>query len=95
MNLDKTVYNVNTIRSRISSAKSSLITPRLYAENEAMKMQDRQAKMPFISEIYLKYGERCKRAGAMDFDNLLYRLYELWQKNPRYSKNIASAFTYW
>jgi DNA helicase II / ATP-dependent DNA helicase PcrA len=58
MNLDKTVYNVNTIRSRISSAKSSLITPRLYAENEELKMQDRQAKMPYISEIYLKYGER-------------------------------------
>ncbi|HOY17353.1 MAG TPA: 3'-5' exonuclease [Haliscomenobacter sp.] len=94
MNLDKTVYNVNTIRSRISSAKSSLITPRLYAENEAMKMQDRQAKMPFISEIYLKYGERCKRAGAMDFDDLLYRLYELWQKNPEVLDKYRKRFRY-
>ncbi|MBK9488910.1 MAG: UvrD-helicase domain-containing protein [Haliscomenobacter sp.] len=94
MNLDKTVYNVNTIRSRISSAKSSLITPRLYAENEAMKMQDRQSKMPFISEIYLKYGERCKRAGAMDFDDLLYRLYELWQKNPEVLDKYRKRFRY-
>ncbi|AEE49750.1 ATP-dependent helicase [Haliscomenobacter hydrossis] len=94
MNLDKTVYNVNTIRSRISSAKSSLITPRLYAENEAMKMQDRQAKMPFISDIYLKYGERCKRAGAMDFDDLLYRLYELWQKNPEVLDKYRKRFRY-
>lgn len=94
MNLDKTVYNVNTIRSRISSAKSSLITPRLYAENEELKMQDRQAKMPYISEIYLKYGERCKRAGAMDFDDLLYRLYELWQKNPDVLEKYRKRFKY-
>ena len=94
MNLDKTVYNVNTIRSRISSAKSSLITPRLYAENEELKMQDRQAKMPYISEIYLKYGERCKRAGAMDFDDLLYRLYELWQKNPEVLEKYRKRFKY-
>ncbi|WP_353481568.1 3'-5' exonuclease, partial [Haliscomenobacter sp.] len=94
MNLDKTVYNINTIRSRISSAKSSLITPRLYAENEELKMQDRQAKMPFISEIYLKYGERCKRAGAMDFDDLLYRLYELWQKNPDVLDKYRKRFRY-
>lgn len=94
MNLDKTVYNINTIRSRISSAKSSLITPRLYAENEELKMQDRQAKMPLISEIYLKYGERCKRAGAMDFDDLLYRLYELWQKNPDVLDKYRKRFRY-
>lgn len=82
MQLDKTVYNPNVIRSRISSAKSNLITPKLYADNEELRTQDRMAKRPHIHAIYAKYTARCKKAGAMDFDDLLYRLYELFQKNP-------------
>ncbi|MCB0633798.1 MAG: UvrD-helicase domain-containing protein, partial [Lewinella sp.] len=82
MNLDKNVYNANSIRSRISSAKSNLITPKLYAANEELLAQDRAAKVPHLAAIYQKYVMRCKRSGAMDFDDLLYRLYELLQKNP-------------
>lgn len=82
MNLDKSVYNVNTIRSRISSAKSNLIPPKSYALNEELRQQDRMAKRPHTHAIYEKYTARCKRSGAMDFDDLLYRLYELLHKNP-------------
>jgi DNA helicase-2/ATP-dependent DNA helicase PcrA len=82
LHLDPTVYNVNNVRSRISSAKSNLITPRKYAEDETLRLQDRQANMPQIYAIYEKYTARCKRSGAMDFDDLLYRLYELWHTNP-------------
>ncbi|GJM35065.1 MAG: DNA helicase [Saprospiraceae bacterium] len=82
MNLDKNAYNINTVRSRISSAKSNLITPKLYVDNEELRSQDRMAKMPHVATIYGKYTARCKRSGAMDFDDLLYRLYELLQSNP-------------
>jgi len=82
MNLDKNTYNVNAVRSRISQAKSALITPTLYRKNQDLMEQDRMAKRPYVVEIYHKYTARCKRAGAMDFDDLLYRLFELLQKNP-------------
>ncbi|MCB9287471.1 MAG: UvrD-helicase domain-containing protein [Lewinellaceae bacterium] len=82
MNLSKDTYNVNAIRSRISSAKSNLITPKLYEKDEELRQQDRMAKRPHIYAIYQKYVARCKRSGAMDFDDLLFRLYELFQKNP-------------
>lgn len=82
MNLDKNTYNANAIRSRISSAKSNLITPKLYQKNEELMQQDRMAKRPFTYAIYEKYTARCKKAGAMDFDDLLYRLFELFQRNP-------------
>lgn len=82
LNLDKNVYNTNAIRARISSAKSNLITPKLYAENQELLEQDRLAKRPHTVTIYEKYVARCKRSGAMDFDDLLYRLYELLQTNP-------------
>lgn len=82
MNLDKTVYNVNAVRSRISSAKSNIIPPRAYKDNPELMQQDKMMKRPYIHEIYKKYMARCKKAGAMDFDDLLYQLYVLWYKNP-------------
>lgn len=82
MNLDKNTYSANAIRSRISSAKSNLITPKLYQKNEELMQQDRMSKRPFTYAIYEKYTARCKKAGAMDFDDLLYRLFELLQRNP-------------
>ncbi|MEM8526304.1 MAG: UvrD-helicase domain-containing protein, partial [Bacteroidota bacterium] len=81
LNLDAQVYNVNACLSRISSAKTQLITPRLYEQNNELRQQDRMAKRPHMHEIYKKYTARCKRAGAMDFDDLLYRFFELLQKN--------------
>ncbi len=82
MNLDKDTYNVNTLRARISSAKSNLVTPRRYEENDELREEDRRQNRPLTYAIYEKYVARCKRSGAMDFDDLLYRLYELLQKNP-------------
>jgi len=82
MSLDKNTYNVNAIRSRISSAKSQLITPKLYAQDEELRRQDQMSKRPHLHAVYALYTARCKRSGAMDFDDLLYRFYELLQKNP-------------
>lgn len=82
MNLDPTVYNPAAIRSRISMCKSNLITPPLYRQNVEMMTQDRAARRPYIADIYEKYVARCFRSGAMDFDDLLYQLYRLFQQNP-------------
>lgn len=82
LNLDKTVYNANAVRARISSAKSNIIGPQAYKENQDLMQQDRIAKRPHLHTIYEKYVARCKRSGAMDFDDLLYQLYILLYKNP-------------
>ena len=94
LNLDKNVYNVNNVRSRISSAKSNLITPISYAANEELVQQDRLANMPLLHEIYKRYTARCKQSGAMDFDDLLYRLYELLQKNEEVLTKYRKKFRY-
>jgi DNA helicase-2/ATP-dependent DNA helicase PcrA len=82
LNLDKETYQVNQLRNRISAAKSALVTPTMYETNAEFIKQDKAAGRPMIATLYRKYTERCKRAGAMDFDDLLYRLYELLQRNP-------------
>lgn len=89
LNLNKEQYNANSIRSRISSAKSSLITPVLYAKNEELLLQDKQNSRPAFKDIYQTYVNRCKRSDAMDFDDLLYRMYELLQANP---ENILDKY---
>jgi DNA helicase-2/ATP-dependent DNA helicase PcrA len=82
MNLDPSVYNPSAVRSRISLCKSNLITPPLYRQNNDMMQQDRAARRPYIVDIYERYIARCYRSGAMDFDDLLYQLYRLFQQNP-------------
>ncbi len=84
MNLPREQYNVNAIRSRISWAKSKLITPKLYQEDEELRREDKLKQHLYLYEIYARYTARCKKAGAMDFDDLLYRTYELLQqKDPK------------
>lgn len=82
MNLDTTAYNASAIRSRISLAKSNLMSPKAYRDNADMMQQDRAAKRPYIVDIYEKYMARCHRSGAMDFDDLLFQLYRLFRDNP-------------
>jgi DNA helicase-2/ATP-dependent DNA helicase PcrA len=94
MNLPKEQYNVNAVRSRISWAKSKLITPKLYVEDEELRREDKQKQQLYIYEIYARYTARCKMAGAMDFDDLLYRTYELLQTKDPQTGNYFIAEKY-
>ncbi|MCP9237253.1 ATP-dependent helicase [Lewinella sp. JB7] len=94
MNLDTKVYGANAIKNRISSAKSSLITPKLYEKNEELLAQDKMANMPLVYKIYTAYVARCKQAGAMDFDDLLFRLFELMQNVPEVVQKYREKFKY-
>lgn len=82
LNLDKKVYVPNVIKSRISSAKSNLITPKAYAANEELMAYDRMNRRPMTHLIYEKYVAKCQRAGAMDFDDLLLQMFRLLYQNP-------------
>ena len=82
MGLDPKKYNTNTVKARISSAKSNLLSPAGYAQNEAWITDDRQKGIAEVAHIYKRYAARCKKSGAMDFDDLLYQLYLLLHKNP-------------
>ena len=94
LNLSKDQYNENALLTRISSAKSNLISPIAYEQNVALMAEDKQTKRPFIHKIYAEYAMRCKRAGAMDFDDLLYQLYVLLHKNPDIADKYRARFKY-
>ncbi|MEZ5050202.1 MAG: UvrD-helicase domain-containing protein, partial [Saprospiraceae bacterium] len=89
MNLDKKVYAPGVVRSRISSAKSNLITPKAYAVNEELLAYDRMNMRPHIHVLYDKYVKKCEKAGAMDFDDLLLQMFKLLYQNP---DNVRSKY---
>lgn len=80
--LDAKVYAANVIYGRISMAKNQLISPREYALDSDRIMEDKQNQMPYVYKIYDLYVRKLKRAGAMDFDDLLYQMYHLLNENP-------------
>ncbi len=82
MNLDKDIYKYKQIRSRISSYKNSLITVKAYFQNPELIEADTMAKRPKMGEIYKNYVDRCFKAGAMDFDDLLLKTNELLTRFP-------------
>ncbi len=94
MNLDPQTYSAGAVRSRISLAKSNLITPKAYRENADMQQQDRQAKRPYLVDIYEKYVARCQRSGAMDFDDLLLQLYRLFRDHAAVLSKYQQKFRY-
>jgi len=82
MGLDRKQYNKSAVRSRISMAKSNLITPKAYALNEELMGYDQMNRRPMIHMIYQKYVNKCLRSGAMDFDDLLLQMFRLLYQNP-------------
>jgi DNA helicase-2/ATP-dependent DNA helicase PcrA len=69
--LDDKLYKPNTVYGRISSAKNRLITWHEYVNNPVYQSDDIENRRPEMGRIYQAYCERCFKAGAMDFDDLL------------------------
>ncbi|NJX15423.1 ATP-dependent helicase [Tamlana crocina] len=94
MNLDKDIYKYKQIRSRISSYKNSLITVRAYFQNQELIEADTMARRPRMGDIYKEYVERCFKAGAMDFDDLLLKTNELLTRFPDVLAKYQNRFKY-
>ncbi len=94
MGLDKDVYKYKQVQSRISSYKNSLITVRSYFNNPELVEADAMAKRPRMGDIYKEYVDRCFKAGAMDFDDLLLRTNELLNRFPDVLAKYQERFRY-
>lgn len=94
MKLDKDVYKYKQIYSRISSYKNSLITVKAYYQDQELQEADAMAKRPRLGEIYKHYVDRCFKAGAMDFDDLLLKTNELLNLFPEVLAKYQNRFRY-
>lgn len=92
--LDTKVYSYSYVASRISMAKSSLVSPEEYAANPEIIAADESARKPEIKNIYVTYNNRLRRADAMDFDDLLFNTYLLFTKFPEILLKYQRKFKY-
>jgi DNA helicase II / ATP-dependent DNA helicase PcrA len=94
MNLDDKTYKPGMVLGRISMAKNNLITAAAYNRNEELNQQDKNANRPKFADIFSAYSERCFRAGAMDFDDILINTYILLEKFPDVCHKWQHRFKY-
>ncbi|MGM0478603.1 MAG: ATP-dependent helicase [Bacteroidota bacterium] len=92
--LDDKVYKPNAVYGRISSAKNNLISPAAYEANAEIVGEDRMSRKPEIFRIYKEYAKRCFKAGAMDFDDLLYQTNVLLRDFPDVLHFYQQKFKY-
>jgi len=94
LGLDDKVYKVASVANRISGAKNNLINPMSYANHVEIQAEDKQAGKPRIVDIFMAYEKRCFNAGAMDFDDLLYKMNVLLRDFPDLLNKYQQRFKY-
>ena len=91
LGLDDKVYKPSSVADRISLAKNHLLLPQAYQQS-AWASDDAQQKRPQVSNIYIRYAERCRQANAMDFDDLLVQTWVLFQKHEDIRQKYVDKF---
>jgi DNA helicase-2/ATP-dependent DNA helicase PcrA len=94
LNLDEQVYKPGEVFGRISSAKNNLITAQAYNNNQQIMERDRATRKDRIGDIYRIYANRCKKANAMDFDDLLLNTNILFRDFPEVLQKYQDRFSY-
>ncbi|MBD5234195.1 MAG: UvrD-helicase domain-containing protein [Bacteroidales bacterium] len=92
--LDSEWYRPGAVMADISFAKNQLYSPESYAADRDLMRAAADAKRPETAEIYRVYRDRCKIAGAMDFDDLLYYTNVLLRDNPDILEFYRDFFSY-
>ena len=91
MQLDDKVYKPSSVADRISMAKNHLLLPLQYQQS-AWASDDAQQKRPQVSNIYIRYAERCRQANAMDFDDLLVQTFLLFKNHEDIRQKYVEKF---
>ena len=94
LQLDDKLYNANFVYNRISNAKNNLISSAEYVQSEHIQSEDRASGRGQLGEIYQAYTQRCFKAGAMDFDDLLFKTNVLLKEHPDVLYKYQNRFKY-
>lgn len=93
-NLDDKVYKPSLVLNRISEAKNKLISAQQYSNNPITQQEDQSSRKPLLGKIYDAYQKRNFKAGAMDFDDLLFQTNVLLRDFPDVLLKYQNKFRY-
>ncbi|AIZ63763.1 ATP-dependent DNA helicase [Hymenobacter sp. DG25B] len=94
LELDDKLYKPAMVLGRISAAKNKLISVHQYVNDPVIRQDDEAALRPKIGAIYQQYFNRCFKAGAMDFDDLLFNTNVLFKDHPDVLNKYQHIFKY-
>ncbi|MDX2002847.1 MAG: 3'-5' exonuclease [Chitinophagales bacterium] len=94
LELNDKLYKPNVVFNRISNAKNNLISPAAYQKDVNIMSDDAQSGRPKLGLLYEMYAKRCFQSGAMDFDDLLFKMYELLATHPEVLHKYQHKFQY-
>lgn len=89
LQIDTKNVKEKTILAAISSAKNEMITPEKFLKNA----QGNYA-MTRMAEAYAEYQDTLRKNNALDFDDLLVKTVELFEKVPEVLDNYRRRFKY-
>ncbi len=94
LKLDDKIYRPGIVLNAISQAKNNLYSPEDYAADTELTNSDKSSGRGRTHEIYRLYRDRCRIAGAMDFDDLLFYTNVLFRDNPDVLAHFRQYFSY-
>ena len=89
LNYDEKMLPVKRVLNEISKAKDKMLTPR-----EMLKEAGYDNLKQSVAKVYEIYQSRLKTADAMDFDDMLCKTVELFQKCPDILEFYQNQFKY-
>lgn len=94
LKMDERSYKPAWVSSDISMAKNNLVLPQDYAMLKDLLVRSRGQRVPGLGIIYSAYCERCRKANAMDFDDLLTNTFTLFNEHDDIRLKYAEKFKY-
>jgi DNA helicase-2/ATP-dependent DNA helicase PcrA len=88
LKVDEKIVSARTIQSRISSAKNHGKTPDKLTE------ESWEASWEFTAAVFRDYDKRLKKSNALDFDDLLIKSVEIFDKSPETAQRYSSRYPY-
>lgn len=88
VNIDKKQFNPKTIQTYISGAKNEMMTPKEYARFSRGYFGE------VVVRVYEAYEKELKAANALDFDDLLLKTVQIFEKYPEVLVSYQQLFQY-
>lgn len=89
MKIDTKQFPERAVLSEISSAKNEYKSPLDYRNEYGSNFRNQR-----IADIYERYQKRLKENNALDFDDLLVKMVDLFQTNPDVLEHYQDRFQY-
>src|SRR5689334_20580882 len=88
LKVDDRLVTAKTIQSRISHAKNHGKTPQNLLDDSW------EPSWEFTANVFAEYDKRLRKSNALDFDDLLIKTVELFDKFPQVAEKYSARFPY-